>query len=94
MLHAPKNGLFQTEKNIGDTVAAGEEIASVAGQSLKAEIGGVIRALLRRGTKVAKGTKLAEIDPSGDKQASYTIRPKMSTIAEGVLKAIRMRYNI
>lgn len=94
VLHAPKNGLFQTEKNIGDTVAAGEVVASVAGEPLKAEVGGVIRALLRRGTNVTRGTKLAEIDPAGDKKASFTIRPKMSTIAEGVLKAIRMRYNI
>jgi xanthine dehydrogenase accessory factor len=94
VLHAPKNGPFLTEKNIGDSVAAGEEVASVAGQSLKAEIGGVIRALLRSGTTVAKGTKLGEIDPSGSKQDAYTIRPKMSTIADGVLKAIGMRYNI
>jgi len=94
VLHAPKNGLFQTEKNIGDTVAAGEEIASVAGQPIKAEIGGIIRALMRRGTKVAKGTKLGEIDPSGSKKACYTIRPKMSTIADGVLRAILTRYNV
>ncbi len=94
VLHAPKGGLFLTDKVIGDSVAAGEEIASVAGQPLKAEIGGVIRALIRRGTNVAKGTKLGEIDPTGSKKAAYTIRPKMSTIADGVLKAIGMRYNI
>jgi len=94
VLHAPKGGLFLTDKKIGDTVAAGEEIASVAGQPLKAEIGGVIRALIRRGTNVTKGTKLGEIDPTGSKKAAYTIRPKMSTIADGVLKAIGMRYNI
>jgi xanthine dehydrogenase accessory factor len=94
VLHSPKNGLFQTEKNIGDSVAAGEEIASVAGVPLKAEVGGIIRALMHRGVNVGKETKLAEIDPSGSKKAAYTIRPKMSTIAEGVLKAIRMRYNI
>ncbi len=94
VLHSPKNGLFLTEKKIGDIVTAGEVIASVVGEPLKAEIGGVIRALMRRGTNVAKGTKLGEIDPSGSKKAAYTIRPKMSTIADGVLKAIGMRYNI
>jgi xanthine dehydrogenase accessory factor len=93
-LHAPKNGLFETKKNIGDSVAAGEVVASVAGEPVKAEVSGVIRALLRNGANVAKGTKLGEIDPAGDKKAAYTIRPKMSTIAEGVLKAIQMRYNI
>jgi xanthine dehydrogenase accessory factor len=94
VLHAPKNGLFQTDKNIGDTVAVGEEIVSVAGEPLKAEIGGVIRALLHSGTKVVKGTKLGEIDPSGDREAGFAIRAKMRTIAEGVLAAILMRYNI
>jgi xanthine dehydrogenase accessory factor len=94
VLHSPKDGLFLTNKVIGDLVAAGEEIATVAGQPLKAEIGGVIRALMRRGTKVARGTKLGEIDPSGNKKACYTIRPKMSIIADGVLAAIQMRYNI
>jgi xanthine dehydrogenase accessory factor len=94
VLHSPKNGLFLTNKEIGNSVAAGEEIASVAGVPLKAEIGGIIRALVRNGINVTKGTKLAEIDPSGSKEAAYTIRPKMRTIAEGVLKAIQMRYNI
>jgi xanthine dehydrogenase accessory factor len=94
VLHALKDGLVETDKKIGDTVAAGEEIATVGGQPLKAEIGGVIRALLRPGTKVAKGTKLAEIDPSGDRDAAFAIRERIRTIAEGVLAAIRMRYNV
>jgi xanthine dehydrogenase accessory factor len=94
VLHAPKDGLFQSDKKIGDTAIAGEEIAAVAGQPLKAEIGGVIRALLRRGTEVAKGTKLAEIDPSGDRDAAFTIRDRMRTIADGILAAILTRYNV
>jgi xanthine dehydrogenase accessory factor len=94
VLHSPKNGLFQTDKEIGDLVAAGEIIASVAGQAVKAEIDGIIRALMRRGTKVVPGTKLGEIDPTGSKKACYTIRPKMSTIAGGVLEAILMRFNV
>jgi xanthine dehydrogenase accessory factor len=94
VLHSPKNGLFQAEKKIGDTAAAGEEVASVAGQPVKAEIGGVIRALMRNGTKVAGGTKLGEIDPSGDKDTGFTIRDRTRTIAKGVLEAIRTRYNI
>jgi len=94
VLHSPKDGLFLTKKEIGDFVAAGEIVVSVAGHPIKAEIGGIIRALMRSGTKVAKGTKLGEIDPSGSKKACYTIRPKISTIADGVLEAILMRYNV
>lgn len=94
VLHAPKDGLFLSDKQISDIISAGEAVASVAGETVKAEIGGIIRALMRKGTKVAKGTKLAEIDPTGSKEACFTIRPKMSKIANGVLEAILMRYNV
>ena len=57
VLHSPKSGLFQTNKKIGDTVAADEVIASVAEEPLKAKIGGAIQALMRNGVKVEKGTK-------------------------------------
>jgi xanthine dehydrogenase accessory factor len=94
VLHASKGGLFQTDKEIGDLVAAGEVVASVDKQPFRAEIGGVVRALLRSGTKVAKGTKLGEIDPSGNREVCYTIRPRMRAIAGGVLEAILMRFNV
>ena len=93
-LHSPQDGPFQTDKGIGELVSAGEVVASVAGQSVKAEINGIIRALLRSGMVVKKGTKLGEIDPSGDKEACYTIRPRVRAIAGGVLEAILMRYNV
>jgi xanthine dehydrogenase accessory factor len=93
VLHAPVAGQFLTDKDIGDIVSAGDVVASVAGQPLKAEIGGMVRALLRNGTAVAKGTKLGEIDPSNDKEAGYTIRPRVRAIAGGVLEAILTRFN-
>ncbi len=93
-LHSPTDGLFQTDREIGNPITAGEVVASVNEQPVKAEIDGIIRALLRNGTVVEKGTKLGEIDPTGSKKACFTIRPKMSTIADGVLEAIMMRYNI
>jgi xanthine dehydrogenase accessory factor len=94
VLHSPSDGQFLTDKDIGDMVAAGDILASVATQPLKAEIGGVVRALLRNGTVVGKGAKLGEIDPSGDKEACYTIRPRVRAIAGGVLEAILMRFNV
>ena len=93
-LHSPTGGIFQTDKEIGDLVTAGDVIASVAEQPIKAEIDGIIRALLRNRTAVEKGTKLGEIDPTGSKKACFTIRPKMSKIADGVSEAIMMRYNV
>jgi xanthine dehydrogenase accessory factor len=77
----------------GDLVAAGEVVASVAEQPVKAEIDGVVRALLRNKTVVKKGTKLGEIDPSGNRQVCYTIRARTRAIAGGVLETILMRFN-
>jgi xanthine dehydrogenase accessory factor len=93
VLHSPSEGQFLTDKEIGDMVVVREVVASVAAQPLRAEIGGVVRALLRNGTVVGRGAKLGEIDPSGDREACYTIRPRVRAIAGGVLEAILMRFN-
>jgi len=93
VLHSPGDGLFLADKWIGDFVSAGEIVASVAEHPVKAEISGVVRALLRSGIVVRKGTKLGEIDPSGNKEVCYTIRARVRAIAGGVLEAILMRLN-
>jgi xanthine dehydrogenase accessory factor len=93
-LHSSQDGLFQTDREIGEMISAGEVIASVAGKPVRVEITGIIRALLRNGTMVERGTKLGEIDPSRDKKAAYTIRPRVRAIAGGVLEAILMRFNV
>ncbi len=94
VLHSPEKGLFLASKQIGDIVTAGEVVASVDRHPVKAEIDGVVRALLRNNIKVAKGTKLGEIDPSDCQEVGYSIRPRMRAIAGGVLEAILMRFNI
>jgi len=92
VLYAPTRGIFLTDKEIGDVVAAGELVASVGAQAVTTEIGGVIRALLRSGIEVENGTKLGEVDPSGSKEVCFQIRDKMSAIAGGVLEGILMHY--
>lgn len=93
VLHSPENGLFLANKEIGDPVAAGEVIASVGRQAVTAQISGVIRALLRSGLQVEKGTKLGEIDPVGNKETCYSIRARMRAIAGGILEAILIRFS-
>jgi len=94
VLHSPADGLFLTKKEIGDFVAAGEVVASVAEQPVRAEVGGLVRALLRSRITVGRGAKLGEIDPSGNKEVCYIIRPRVRAIAGGALEAILMRYNV
>jgi len=93
VLHSPRKGLFHCVKEISDLVVAGDTIAWVGNHPVKAQIDGVVRALLRDGVEVDKQTKLGEVDPSGNKQACYTIRPRMRAIAGGVLEAILMHFN-
>ena len=93
VLHSPTKGLLHSVREIGDLIAAGDTIAWVNNRPVKAKINGVLRALLRDGVEVYKQTKLGEVDPSGDKQACYTIRPRMRAIAGGVLEAILMHFN-
>jgi len=93
VLHSPEDGLFLANKQIGDFISAGEVVASVGEQSIGAEIDGVVRALLRSGMEVKKGTKLGEIDPSRNREACYTIRARVRAIAGGVSEAILMRFN-
>lgn len=93
VLHSPTKGIFHSVRKIGDLVSAGDTIAWVGNRPVKAQIDGVVRALLRDGLEVDKQTKLGEVDPSGDKQVCYTIRPRMRAIAGGVLEAILMHFN-
>ncbi len=93
VIHSPQNGLFVTHKEIGDTVNAGDVVASVGKQAIKAPITGLIRALLHSGVEIEKGTKLLEIDPEGSLEVCHSIRARMRTIAGGVLEAILFQFN-
>jgi len=93
VLHSPGDGLFLANREIGDLVTAGEVVASVGGQAVRAPIDGVLRALLRSGIQVGKGIKLGEVDPTGEREPCYRIRARIRAIAGGVLEAILMRFN-
>ena len=88
-----EEGLFHSSKEIGDMFSAGDPVAWVGNQPVKAKIDGVLRALMRDGVKVDNGTKLGEVDPRGSRELCYTIRPRMRAIAGGVLEAILMQIN-
>lgn len=91
--HAPAAGIFRTGKKIGDMVTAGEVIAEIDSTPVKTEIAGMVRGLLRDGSKVSKGMKLGDIDPRGNLEYCYTISDKSRTISGGVLEAIMYRFN-
>ena len=88
VFRAPGDGTFITHKEIGDLVSEGETVASVEGKPVKSGVSGVIRGLLRDGTKVTSGLKAGDVDPRGDKTHCDTISDKSRALGGAVLEAI------
>jgi len=86
-------GIFTSNREIGDSVVAGEVVGQVGDLLLEAPISGMLRGLIRSGVSVAKGSKLIEVDPVHDSITCNYITDKMLAIGEGVLKAIMLRLN-
>jgi xanthine dehydrogenase accessory factor len=93
VLRAPVAGIFRTEGRIGDMVRRGEPVGDVGGSRIAAGVNGVIRGLLREGTKVDRGAKLGDIDPRGEAGYCYTVSDKALAIGGAALEAILRVYN-
>lgn len=94
VLRAPAEGVFKPHKKIGERVREGEVVATVGDFPVKARIGGVLRGILRDGTRVREMMKAGDIDPRGKRGYCYSISDKARTIAGSVLKAILMHFNV
>ncbi len=88
LLRAPGAGLFVTSRAIGDQVAQGDRLGTVAGVPVHAGVGGVIRGLLRSHTPVDQGTKLGDIDPRNRVAFCRRVSDKALAIGGGVLEAV------
>jgi xanthine dehydrogenase accessory factor len=88
VLRAPASGMFTARHEISDTVAPGEIIGHVDGIAVVGQIGGIVRGLIRDGSKVVEEQKIGDIDPRGKKEYCYKISDKANAIGEGALKAL------
>jgi xanthine dehydrogenase accessory factor len=88
-VYAPEAGVFRTALQIGDAVAAGQEIARIGEISLRSPISGVLRGLTHDGVPVAKKTKVIEVDPRGSAAQITGIAERPGRIAAGVLEAVK-----
>jgi xanthine dehydrogenase accessory factor len=93
VLRAPADGEFLTDLNLGETVTVGQTIATVAGVPVISQIGGVVRGLIRPGSRVRNGLKVGDVDPRGDVSYLNTISEKARAVAGAVLEAIMRVYN-
>lgn len=88
VLRAPGKGVFHSERNITDVIVANDVIGTVDGQEVAAQIDGVIRGLIRPGTKVREGMKIGDIDPRGQVGYCFSVSEKSRAIGGAVLEAI------
>ena len=94
VLRAPSDGIFETERSLGRPVNPGDTVAWVGRDEVVAGIGGVLRGLIRSGTRVRHGLKVGDIDPRGEAGYVNTISEKARAIGGAVLEAILRVYNI
>jgi len=87
--YATASGPLEVVRDITEIVAAGDIIANIGGVPVYATISGLIRGMLRHGTYVEEGLKIADIDPRLEQLDNcFTISDKARTIAGSVLEAI------
>lgn len=88
VVRAPVDGVFTSSRRIGERVASGEVLGSVAGVEMKAQIAGVLRGLLWPGLPVTEGFKVADVDPRGDASMCTTLSDKARIISGSVLEIV------
>ena len=88
ILRAPCQGIFTGVARIGDEVLAGDTVAYVENQPVKATITGILRGLLHDQLMVQEGMKIGDIDPRCILEHCFSISDKARAIGGGVLEAI------
>jgi xanthine dehydrogenase accessory factor len=94
VIHSPCGGIMKNVSHIDAVVQKDEVIAYIGDTPVKATIAGLLRGILRSGSIVTKGFKIADIDPRvTEKMNCYTISDKARSIAGGVLEAVLYLMN-
>lgn len=88
VLRAPCDGVFHSDKHIGDKVSVGEVIAYASETEIFASINGVLRGVLPNGITVYRGMKCGDIDPRGVEKHCFSVSDKARSVGGGVLEAI------
>lgn len=94
VLRAPAEGVLQAFADIGEHLAAGQQIAEVAGELIQAPFEGVLRGIIHPGLYVQRGTKVGDLDPRNDPRYCRLISEKSLAVGGGVLEAILTRPEI
>ncbi|MDW7710326.1 MAG: selenium-dependent molybdenum cofactor biosynthesis protein YqeB [Deferrisomatales bacterium] len=93
VLRCPGEGVLEGLAEIGDPVSRGQAVARVGPVELRAQIGGILRGLLRPGVRVHAGLKAGDVDPRGDRGMCFTISDKARALGGSALEALLSRFN-
>ena len=93
IIRAAGEGLVLPFFNIGDSVEVGDIVCKVGDIEVVAMISGILRGMIPEGIFVAKGLKIGDIDPRGDREFAFTISDKARAIGGGVLEGIQYSIN-
>ena len=87
VLRSPGDGVLRTDLSIGAQVRENDVLAHVDDVPVCAPLDGVVRGLLRPGSRVTAGMKLGDIDPRASCDHCDLASDKALAIAGGVLEA-------
>ena len=94
VVHAPRAGIIRALRDIGSLVEIGEPLLEIAGSKegvaivVPSPLRGILRGLIRNGTEVPEGLKIADVDPRRESAHCRSVSDKARAIAGGVLEAI------
>mgnify|MGYP001214871196 CR=1 FL=1 len=88
ILRSPCDGAVEGAVEIGEQVHSGQLVATVGGQEVRARIDGVLRGLIRPGSRVNRGLKIGDIDPRAKRGHCFLVSDKSLAIGGGVLEAV------
>jgi xanthine dehydrogenase accessory factor len=90
-IYAPVAGVMRTQAQIAQRVRAGEPVAAIGQEQLRAPLDGILRGLVHDGVPVDAGAKVLEVDPRGDVAKVTGIGVRPARIAQGVRAAMVRR---
>lgn len=88
VLRAPADGRVDAALAIGSRVEKGEQVCTVAGVPVRAEISGVLRGCIRPGIEVKAGLKIGDVDPRGRRDYCFSVSEKARALGGAVLEAV------
>lgn len=88
VLRAPRAGIVQSVKRIGDGVKQGELVARVNDAPVYAPFDGVLRGLAHDGLQVPANLKIGDVDPRAQREHCFTLSDKALALGGGALEAV------